>query len=366
VGETLKERLLRRIREEGPVTFAEFMEAALYDPAEGFYTNAPIGPDRHFVTSPHVSPAFGDLVARQLAEAWDLLDRPRPFTVIEVGAGDGTLARQVLHAFRNVPDASSALRYVAVERSSGARRALDELGVEVHESLSGVAPRTGCVVANELLDNLPFHRIRNRDGQILEVVVDADGDDLVEVEAEPSADVLAAMRNPVPPGRERPVSAAALSLVRDIAGTLSRGYAFLIDYGFGPGEDPGPVRAYRDHRVLAEVLEDPGSRDVTAAVDLQALNDEARRAGLTVWGPVTQREALLALGFRLWLSGARARQADAERAGASREANRFYAERSKATLLIDPEHLGSLQLLVFGTSGLPPPTSVLGDREKSC
>jgi SAM-dependent MidA family methyltransferase len=366
VGETLKQRLVRRIRETGPVTFAEFMESALYDPAEGFYENTPIGPDRHFVTSPHVSAAFGDLIARQLAEVWDLLDRPRPFTVIEVGAGDGTLARRVLHAVRSVPEIAGSLRYVAVERSAGAREDLDHLDVEVQSSLEDVGPITGCLIANELFDNLPFHRIRNREGHMLEVVVTADGDELVEAEADPSMDLLASLGKPVPPGRERPVSPAGLALVRQIAATISRGYAFLIDYGFGPDEDPGPVHAYRDHRVLADVLKDPGSRDVTAGVDLQALMHEAERAGLAVWGPVSQREALLALGFRLWLSGLRARQADAERSGDWREANRLFGERSKATLLIDPEQLGSLRLLVFGTSGLPPPASVLGDREKSC
>jgi len=154
--------------------------------------------------------------------------------------------------------------------------------------------------------------------------------------------------------------------VREIAATIARGYSFLFDYGFGPEETPGPVHAYRNHRVLADVLEDPGGRDVTAAVDLDALTREAERAGLTAWGPISQREALLAVGFRLWLSGVRRRQAEAEEAGNWREVNRLYAERSKATLLIDPDQLGALQLLVFGTAGLPPPASVLGDREKSC
>jgi SAM-dependent MidA family methyltransferase len=366
VGETLKQRLVRRIRESGPMTFADFMEAALYDPTAGFYANPPIGPDRHFVTSPHVSPAFGDLLARQLVEAWELMDRPRPFTVVEIGAGDGTLAATVLQAVRIVPDLEAALRYVAVERSAGARRALEALAFEVHTSLSTVGSRIGCVIANELFDNIPFHRLRNHNGRVLEVMVATDGERLVEGEAEPSREVLSALGRPVPPGEERPVSPDSLALVHQIAATISRGYAFLFDYGFGSEDIPGPVHAYRDHQVLADVIEDPGTKDVTAAVDLDALTKKAERAGLTVWGPVSQREALLALGFRLWLSGLRSRQEEAERAGNWREANRLYGQRSKATLLIDAEQLGALQLLVFGTDGLPPPVSVLGDREKSC
>jgi SAM-dependent MidA family methyltransferase len=366
VGETLKQRLIRRIRENGPITFAHFMETALYDPTDGFYRNPPIGPDRHFVTSPHVSPAFGDLLARQLVEVWETLDRPGPFTVIEVGAGDGTLARRILHSLGAVPDLHASLRYVAVERSAGARRALAEVDVEVHASLSDVGAWTGCLIANELLDNLPFHRLRNRDGRTTEVMVEADGDTLVETEAEPSMEALDALVEPLRPGEERPVSPDSLMLVREIAATIARGYSFLFDYGFGAEETPGPVHAYRAHRALSDVLQDPGSRDVTAAVDLDALTREAERAGLTAWGPLSQREALLAVGFRLWLSGVRRGQAEAEEAGNWREVNRLYAERSRATLLIDPEQLGALQLLVFGTAGLPPPASVLGDREKSC
>jgi SAM-dependent MidA family methyltransferase len=367
VGETLKQRLVRRIRESGPISFAEFMEAALYDPTQGFYRDPPIGPDRHFVTSPHVSPAFGDLLARQLVEVWETLERPRPFTVVEVGAGDGTLARRILDALQVVPDLRASLRYVAVERSADARRALAEVvDVEVHASLSDIGSRTGCLIANELLDNLPFHRLRNRDGRTTEVMVEADGDTLVETEAEPSTEALTALVQPLRPGEERPVSPDSLMLVREIAATIARGYSFLFDYGFGPEEAPGPVHAYRNHRVLADVLEDPGSQDVTASVDLDALTREAIRAGLTTWGPISQREALLAVGFRLWLSGVRRRQAEAEEAGNWREVNRLYAERSRATLLIDPDQLGALQLLVFGTAGLPPPASALGDREKSC
>jgi SAM-dependent MidA family methyltransferase len=151
-----------------------------------------------------------------------------------------------------------------------------------------------------------------------------------------------------------------------VSATLQRGYVFLLDYGFGPGETPGPVHAYRDQDVLPEVLDDPGSRDVTAGVDWQAIGAEAGRGGLQVWGPVPQREALLALGYRMWAAGVRRRQAEAEERGDWRAATRLYGERSRASILIDPAKLGGLQLLVMGTDGLPPPASVLGDRETGC
>lgn len=359
--DTLHERLLTRIRESGPLTFAEFMELALYDADEGFYARAPM--DRHFVTSPHVSSAFGDLLARQLAECWDALARPNPFTVVELGAGDGTLARQILRAVTAVPELASSLRYVAVERTPGQSEALKAGGLETLDSLADAAPLTGCVIANEVLDNVPFHRLREREGRVREILVGAEGDRLVEMEGEPTEEALAALLRPLSRGEERPVSPRAVRIVRELAATFERGYAFLFDYGFVAGEAPGPVHAYRDHRVLAGVLEDPGGRDVTAAVDLEVMTRGARSSGLQVWGPVSQRDALLALGYRLWSAGIRRRQAETDDA---RAANRLYEERSRASILIDPAKLGGLYLLAFGTEGLSPPAAVLGDRDGGC
>ena len=354
---TLLGRLRHRIRRHGPITFAEFMEAALYDPDQGFYARAPIGRDGHFVTSPHVSTAFGDLLARQLAECWEHLGRPDPFTVVELGAGDGTLARRIIRAVQPVPELAGSLRYRVVERTPGQAEALRSSALEVLGSLHEAAPLTGCVVANEVLDNVPFHRLRaTPDGRLVEVMVGTDGDRLVEVEAEPTAEARAALVTPLAPGEERPVSPRALELIRDIAETLERGYAFLFDYGFVAGETPGPVHAYRAHRVMTEVLEDPGGRDVTAAVDLEAVAREAKASALQVWGPVTQRDALLSLGYRMWEEGALARQAESDPVTATR----VYEERSRASILVDPAKLGGLYLLALGTKDLLPPAAIRG------
>ncbi len=364
---SLSDQLVERIRGSGSIDFAEFMDLALYHPDQGFYARPPVGERGHFVTSPHVSPAFGDLLARQVAEAWDALGRPPRLDVVEVGAGDGTLGTQILAAARAVPELAAALRYTGVERTAGARAALQDKGLAARGSLGEVRRITGVVLANEVLDNLPFHRVRERDGRLVEVFVGLDGDRLVEVERDPTraARALAGER-PFGPGEERPVSPAAVAMVRDLARVLKRGYAFLFDYGFGGRETPGPVHAYRDHRVLAQVLEDPGNRDITAAVDLDVVAREAGRSGLRVWGPFPQREALLGLGYRLWASGVRARQAEAEARGDWREASRLYAARSRASILIDETKLGGLRVLAFGTESLPTPAVALGDRQAGC
>src|SRR5439155_7747643 len=86
----LAHRMRRMISDRGPVTFADFMEVALYDPQAGYYARPPVGEGGDFVTSPHVSPAFGVLLAHQVDELWELLDKPEPLWLIEAGAGDGT------------------------------------------------------------------------------------------------------------------------------------------------------------------------------------------------------------------------------------------------------------------------------------
>jgi SAM-dependent MidA family methyltransferase len=101
-------------------------------------------------------------------------------------------------------------------------------------------------------------------------------------------------------------------------------------------------------------------------VDLEALASHGRQRGLQAWGPVLQREALLALGYRLWSRGVRARQAEAEASSDWRTATRLFQARSRSTILVDEGKLGGLFLLAFGTEGLPPPAAVLGDREKGC
>jgi SAM-dependent MidA family methyltransferase len=343
------------------------MDAALYDPEGGFYARPPVGEAGHFVTSPHVSRAFGALLARQVGQAWDLLGKPTEMTVLEVGAGDGTLALQILEGVDAVPELAAAVRYLAVERTPGARDSLAEAGIEVRRSLDEVEPFTGCILANELLDNLPFRRVRRQEGRTVEVLVGAEDGRLVEVEEEAPSDLVGLLPGiPADEEEERPVSQEALGFVRDVAGVLKRGYCFLFDYGFAEGDSPGPVHAYRDHRVLEEVLEEPGSRDVTAAVDLTALAREATAAGLRVWGPISQREALLGLGFRTWMQALRSRQTELQVTRGWREASRVYSERQRASILIDRDKLGGLQVLVFGTDGLPPPAASIGDVETGC
>jgi SAM-dependent MidA family methyltransferase len=351
----LAERIRGEIAERGPITFAAFMEAALYDPEEGFYARPPVGLEGHFLTSPHVSPVFGILVARQVAEAFDLLGEPEAFTVVEWAAGDGTLARQILDAVEAVPRLASSLRYLTVEATPGSREALAANGLEVAGAAELPTGLTGVVLANELLDNLPFRLVRaTREGLRERLVGLGPGGELAFVEVG-ADDALASMAGDLEEGAVAAVSDAPSRWLAQAADSLARGYIIVIDYG---GAGPRAPQTYRAQQSGEDLLRDPGSADLTAGVDLAALARAAGDLGLGVWGPVSQRDALLALGFGDHAEAERVRTGEDRDAGRHLEAARRWARRSRESLLVDPAALGGLQVMVFGVGVDAPLVSV--------
>ena len=274
------------IEKRGPIPFSEFMTLALYGPG-GFYEEPPIGPRGDFVTSPHVHPVFGMFVGRAIRRFAKDLGDPLPIRIAEVGAGDGTLARQVLEELSDLDVA-----YTAVEISPGARECLSALpGIRVTDRLDEPAH---VVVANELLDNLPFRRIRGD----REIRVGLDGDRFVEVDAP-------WVGEHGPPGVETIVPDGIGAFLASLAEVLDPGYALLIDYG-GIGSTGGDVHGYSAQDIVDDPITHPGTADITVGVDFAWLSETAHGLGLLTFGPLTQREALISLGFEEW-SRARAR-----------------------------------------------------------
>jgi len=359
--------IVNAIRKQGPISFAEFMERALYGP-EGFYERPPVGDDGHFVTSPHVHPVFAELLLRALAELWDHLGRPDPLPIVEVGAGDGTLADRMIRlaAERDLP-----IAYTAVERSPGARErllGLDEQRLEVRGRLTDVGSlEGGVVIANELLDNLPFRRVRGTASGTVEIRVGVRDGRLVEVESPLDAEIRP-LAPALRPGEEAAVAVGALAFVDELASVLRRGYVVLIDYGSvasgrranqrsadGDTRRTGDVHGYRRHTVLEDVLSKPGTADVTAGVDFATIEARAAANGLVDHGPVSQRAALIALGFGVWSQIQQERQSRLMAEGSGSHAVRIFQGRSRASLLVDHAALGSHWWLLLSTPSLPTP-----------
>jgi SAM-dependent MidA family methyltransferase len=335
MSEEVADAIQRAIRDRGPITFAEFMELALYGPG-GYYDRPPVGPAGDFVTSPHVHPVFGAMLGLAVRGLFETLGHPEPLRIAEVGAGDGTLAVQVLAALADLH-----VDYSAIDVSAGARSAL--AAIEGVRAIDELTEPPHVVVANELLDNLPFRRLRGD----REVRVGLEGERFVEIDSPWKG-------QPGAIGGETIVPVGALSFIDRLSQVLTHGYALLIDYG-SVGSPGGTVHGYRSHRVVDDLLADPGSNDITAGVDFALIARHAEEAGLVALPSVTQHDAMLALGFEAWLRGELERQTAMLDAREGLDALRTWSGRSRATLLVDPSALGRLRWLVLASPGLPSP-----------
>src|SRR3954453_20342665 len=328
---TAGQEIRERIGREGPIGFDGFVELALYGEG-GFFTQGRGAgrAGRDFVTSPEVGQLFGALVARALDGWWRAAGAPDPFLVIEAGAGRGRLAADVLAA---APGGASALRYVLVERSASLRAAQrDLLPVEPFEDalgpmalddedapvpVTGMGPIVtgidelpsvaldGVVLANELLDNLPFRVVERRDGVWWEVRVTVDGDALAE-SVVPAAGELATDADLVvadaPDGARVPVPTGLTQWLRQCAGALRRGRLVVVDYMATGAElverrQAGWLRTYRDHERGTSPLDAAGESDITIDVPREHLIHAATRAGFRLERDVTQAEWLAGLGI---------------------------------------------------------------------
>lgn len=359
VGEDadLAERIRDEIRRNGPMPFARFMELALYDPAGGYYRSPDARPGRggDFLTAPELHPIFGEMLARALLQAWDGMGRPDPFVVREHGAGDGALAASMLASLRSTPLGGTVL-YQAIEidprRLARLRDRLDADGLA--DRLEPVADRPfdGVVLANEVLDALPVHRVRRRDDALRVLAVDVGPDgSFVEVEIEPTTpalvDRLADEGIDLVDGQTAEVCLALDAWIADAAAPLRRGLLLLIDYGAPAADlyDPvrrrdGTLRAYVRHQVHADPYRFVGRQDLTAHVDLTAVERAAHASGLTTVGITTQAEALIGLGIE-----DRLREIQSDPATTLED---YTLLRSALLRLLDPAAMGRFRVMVFG------------------
>ena len=367
------EALVAVIREEieraGRITFARYMELALYHPEHGYY----LGPEERaghagdFATAPETSPLFGRCLARQLREVWELLGRPSPFTVIEYGAGGGRLARDVLAGARGeAPEFAARLRYVLHEanahRRAGAARALEEAGFggQVATEAPGeevAAPVVGVVLSNEFVDALPVHRVVVRDGALLERYVRWDGAWFAEEFDRPSTPRLAAALAEADvalvEGQSAELNLAAGEWLARAACRLARGAVLTIDYGYPTADlyDPkrreGTFMCYYQHTLNDDPYARVGRQDMTAHVDFGALERAGARAGLATLGLTTQGEFLAALGLGELLVAERAP------GDAARDYAGYLAGRAAVLALIDPRGMGGFRVLAQGRDFAP-------------
>ncbi|MEO8457967.1 MAG: SAM-dependent methyltransferase [Chloroflexota bacterium] len=350
----LNAAIIARIQANYGISFRDFMAMALYHPGLGYYSGVrdPIGRDADYVTSPELSPIFGAMLGRQLREMWQLLSSPTPFDIVEVGAGSGVLARDILSwCQRTAPDLAAATRYTIIEPHEPAvthqreRLAADGLADRVTWATELPAPITGVILSNELLDAMPVHRVVVENGTLHETYVTYDDSQFQQELRDPSPDLTAYFeRLGLLPGEgnRAEVNLAALDWVRAAATSLTRGFLLTIDYGYdaldlyASWRTDGTLLAFYRQNASGDLYARIGRQDLTSHVDFTSIRRTGEDAGLQTLGLTSQSEFLANLGI-----------AEALAAPPDATSLEEYAARRRAiTELLDPGGLGRIRVLV--------------------
>jgi len=306
--------LTERIRAWGPITFAKYMDACLYDPQHGYYTRAEQMPRRDYFTSVDASPIFGRLLARQFQEMWVQLGRPAEFLLVEPGAGTGALAAQILDfTAESFPEFYGALQYVAVECSASRRIAAVAGSLALHLTAKHFAMVSdmpaqiacGCIFSNEFFDALPVHRLVSEGDELREIYVGLGANGLCEqfgpLSSPELAEYLTEQGVTLQEGQLAEVGLEACAWIAELGARLGRGFVLTIDYGHEAQElyderhMRGTLLAYEKHRASENFFRAPGQQDLTAHVNFTALERHGARAGLKRTGLMSQSNFLLSL-----------------------------------------------------------------------
>lgn len=349
----LVDELRRRIEADGPITFRDFMEAALYHPRLGYYTTHPDAMTARgdFLTSPETHPVFGALVAKQLWQMWDMMGRPARFDVVEAGAGTGALARDIMDwALRREPDFRAVLRYRIVERIETLRReqarTLERCGGQFEWLEALPRGTSGAVVTNEVLDAFPVHRVV-REGRTLREVYVSYEDGRFADQLRPLSDEALARcfdDTGVLPGEGclAEVNLDAMGWMGDVARSMRRGYVLTFDYGYEASELYAPWRrdgtflCFYRHSAGSDPYQRVGRQDMTSSVDFTTLRRAGERAGLWTAGFTDQASFLRRLGIHLGI------------APAAGDIEEYFSRRRAVLDLIDPARLGRIRVLAQG------------------
>ncbi len=301
--------ILRRIKERGPITFAEFMDVALYWPCGGYYTSdrGPWGGEGDYITSIDVSPVFARVMAAAVMEVWEAMGSPSPFVLVEAGAGRGYLSSGILETLeKKGPRLYEAMSAVLVDKKAAKAGPVHEKASWSTEMPPGASIEHGVILSNELIDSFPFHRVRFLGGELREIYVGLGDGGLTDVDGPLSTAEIGAYLDEagvsLAEGQAAEVNLQAGPWIERAGAVLKEGFVITIDYGlparelYGPERYGGTLMCHYRHKPNFEPYERIGAQDITSHVDFTNLARAGRRAGLEVCGFTTQKNFLLGLG----------------------------------------------------------------------
>lgn len=308
-----EDEIIRRIKERGRITLAEFMDIALYWVDGGYYTSqtgdgaGPWGGGGDYITNTDISPFYAKLLAKQVHEFWQTCGEPPSFDVIEAGAGRGLLSKGMLDAFKESwPELYNAVAMRLIDKNQYVILETSEK-VSWYASINEVKTSGAvCVVSNELIDSFPAHRVVWRSGVLKEVFTTFDGNDFINVEDSPSTDGLNRYLDNagIGPfeGMVMEINLNAVKWISDVAKRFEKGFVVTVDYGlparelYSPERMDGSLMCHYRHTLNSNPYLNIGAQDITTHVDFTTLANAGKKAGLELTGFTTQKNFLLGLG----------------------------------------------------------------------
>lgn len=308
----LKQKIIERIKSEGPISFESFMEMCLYYPELGYYAkdSTKIGKTGDFYTSPHLHSIFGAMLGKQMIEMWDFMKRPDPFRIVEMGAGMGYLAKDILDYLKG-KEIFDHLSYTIVELNPYVKTSQQLLlkdfieKIEWFSDLRDTGLVTGCFLSNELFDAFPV-RLVEMDNELQEIYVSVSGEDFTEVKR-PCGNEVAAYFKSIPVeitnGYRTEVNLKLKDHVNDINSSLNNGFVITIDYGhaaldyYSEERNRGTLLCYYQHQINENPYQNIGEQDLTAHLNFSALRNWAEEAGINTCGFCPQGTYLVSLGI---------------------------------------------------------------------
>ena len=358
------------------ITFARYMDLVLYHQQYGYYNSgtASIGVKGDFFTSSSLGRDFGELLAIQIQQMWQNLGCPDPFYVVEMGAGNGELALDILNFLLDSSESGlvQALKYIIVEQSPALKlkqqQLLESLDLDLSwKTWSEISPDSivGCFLSNELIDAFPVHLVTKNNGQIEEVFLSIESDKLHETIYPLSTENIDRYFDLVgidlcqpqyADGYRTEVHLQALEWLQTVASKLNRGYVLTIDYGYQadkyyrPSRQLGTLQCYYRHRRHNNPYANIGYQDITAHVDFTALQRQGKQYNLETIGFTQQGLFLMALGLGDRLN---------ELSSGKYDLSEIFQRRDALHQLIDPTGLGGFGVLIQGKN-LPESESLRG------
>lgn len=309
----LQQKIIEKIKKEGPVTFKTFMEMALYEHELGYYTSQKtrIGRSGDFYTSSHLHPAFGMMIGKQIEDMWKIMDRPSAFQIVEMGSGAGYLCKDILDYLKN-RELFNSLNYTIVELNPAMKTSQQNLLTDFSDRVSWASSIRelnnikGCILSNELLDAFPVHIIEMND-EIEEIFVSTNNGKLTEIKGTPStsgiADYIKEFSIELEKGHRTEINLEIKKWLNEIDSALTEGFILTIDYGYSSADyysedrNRGTLLCYHKHQMTEDPYQNTGEQDITSHVNFSSVKKWGDDFGIKTIGFCRQGTFLVSLGI---------------------------------------------------------------------